>query len=356
MSAASPAASLVRLPVAQWPAADAAAWQRACHPQPGPFSAAPPRSPQTYRAYAQGYGAYLGYLQSQDLLSLAETPAERVTRARLGGYYDHLMRAGKADYTVANCFDALRGALRLMHPDRAFGFITKPGAVSIRQLLPMNRRSRFVPDSRHAALWADSLFTTALTLTDPVQRRLQVRDAALLGIMAARAPRLRAIAGMRLGRHLRRVGDIWHLFFDESLMKGGRTALDLPLGARVSAIVERYLTVERLELLRGQDHDAVWVTKHGRPLAYKGIDFMVRARTQAQFGVAFGSHRFRTSLTTTQALIDGKTLLGTAQLLSHTPAVALKHYNRASALAASRRHSAHIDAAEAAAARLFRQR
>jgi hypothetical protein len=90
-------------------------------------------------------------------------------------------------------------------------------------------------------------------------------------------------------------------------------------------------------------------------LSEKGIDFMMRSRTKAQYGIAFGAHRFRAGLTTTQALVDGKNLLGTSRILAHSPAVALKHYNRAGALEASRRHGAYIDAAEDAAARMLGQ-
>jgi hypothetical protein len=69
---------------------------------------------------------------------------------------------------------------------------------------------------------------------------MQVRDAAPIGIMASRGPRLRSGGGMRL-RHLRRVGEHWHLYFDAGLMKGGRSSLELQLSARVAAIVARYL-------------------------------------------------------------------------------------------------------------------
>jgi hypothetical protein len=88
-----------------------------------------------------------------------------------------------------------------------------------------------------------------------------VRDAALIGIMASRGPRLRAGGGIRL-RHLRRVGEHWHLYFDAGLMKGGRSRLELPLSARVAAIVARYIAVERQELLRGATHD---MTSSGCP-------------------------------------------------------------------------------------------
>jgi hypothetical protein len=344
-----------RLPLAAWPAADAAAWMAACNPRRGPFSQNPQRSPATYRMYAEGYAGFLWHLQSQGQLDPAEAPAERVTLERLGSYYERLMQSGNADYTLVARFDALRGALRLMHPDGNFTFITKPGNVSIRQMLRMDRRVRLVPDSRHAELWAETLFTEALSLPDRGQRQRQVRDAALIGIMASRAPRLRTAAGMRLGRNLRRAGENWELFFEESLMKGGRSSLELPLGTRVGAIIERYVAVERQELLGGEIHDFVWVGTRGSPLSEKGIEFMMRSRTKTRFGVAFGPHRFRTSLTTTQALVDGKNLLGTSLILAHSPAVALKRYNRAGALEASRRHDAYIDEAEDAAARMLRQ-
>jgi hypothetical protein len=50
---------------------------------------------------------------------------------------------------------------------------------------------------------------------------------------------------------------------------------------------------------------------HGGPPSEKGIDFMLRSRTKRHFGVAFGAHRFRTGLTTTQAQVDGENMLGT---------------------------------------------
>jgi hypothetical protein len=353
MTGTPPIVRMGRLPQAAWPTADAAVWTAACNPLPGPFSQTPKRTPATYRMYAQGYAGFLWHLQRQGQLDPAETPVERVTRERLASYHDHLVQSGVANYTLVARFDTLRGALRLMYPDSDFTFITKPGRVSIRQMLPMDRRTRFVPDSRHAELWAETLFHEALTLTNARQRQKQVRDAALIGIMASRAPRLRATAGMRVGRTLQRVGENWKLLFEEDLMKGGRSAHELPLGPRVAAIVARYTAVERQELLGDETHDFVWVAMHGGPLSEKGIDFMLRSRSKEHFGVAFGAHRFRTGLTTTQAQVDGKNMLGTSSILAHSPTVALKHYNRANTLEACRRHEAYIDAQEDAAARMF---
>jgi hypothetical protein len=51
-----------------------------------------------------------------------------------------------------------------------------------------------------------------------------------------------------------------------------------------------------------------------------------------------------------------RALLGTSQILFHSPAVAQKHYTRADGLEASRRHANYIDQAEDAAARMLKQR
>ena len=101
-------------------------------------------------------------------------------------------------------------------------------------------------------------------------------------------------------------------------MKGGRSSLRLPLGPRVGKIFTRYIEGERRKMLRDATHDFVWVTKSGDLWSEKGTDFMMRRRTKARFGVALGSHRLRTSLTTTQAIVDGKNLLATSRILAHS--------------------------------------
>ena len=92
-------------------------------------------------------------------------PRRNAGAAGDGGSAWRLLRSPRAawlaDYTLVGRFDALRGALRLLQPGEDFSFVTKPGFVSIRQMLPMNRRDRFVPDSRDAELWAETLFRGA---------------------------------------------------------------------------------------------------------------------------------------------------------------------------------------------------
>jgi hypothetical protein len=125
MSGRWPTARMRRLPQADWPAADAAAWAAASNPRPGPFSRNRRRSPATYRMYAEAYGGFLWHLKTEGQLDPAEIPAERVTPARLDHYYERLVESGCADYTLVTRFEALHGALRLMDPEHDFSFVIK---------------------------------------------------------------------------------------------------------------------------------------------------------------------------------------------------------------------------------------
>ena len=98
------------------------------------------------------------------------------------------------------------------------------------------------------------------------------------------------------------------------------------------------------------------VGAHGSPLRRGALEARVRVRTRAQYGVSVGPHRFRTSLTTISAIVDGTNPLATALVLGHSAAVGLKSYNRANNLAASRSHDAYISVAEDAAARMLRKK
>jgi len=343
------------LPLSLWPPADAAAWGRACNPPPGPFGGVRRLSPFSYEKTRKGWSVYLWHLDTQGRLDRAASPADRARPDWLWAFYDELIRVGNADNTIVCRFQEVKTALQLMAPEGDFAFVMRLDGIPIRRTLEMKRRVRFVPDSRHAALWAERLFCEALDLTSLSQRRHQVRDATFLGIEATRGPRLRSILGMRLGRHLIRSAEGWTLFFDEALMKGGSKKLELPLSSPVGAMLDRYVSVERQELLGGQTHDHLWLNDKGGPLSRSWATGMVRHRSGKDFDAPFSPHRLRDALTTTQAVIDGTDPLGPSLILGHSYETSLKHYNRATSLEASRRHDACLNEAEDAAARMLRR-
>ncbi len=336
------------LKLADWPPVDALAWAQALTRANSPFrkyGGGRRRSPSTYDKYIQGYGMWLRYLQDMDELDPAVAAADRVTLDRIDGYFVHLEERGNGDYTIVGRFEELRGALQLIAPERDFGFVTRPEGVSIRQMLDMSRRAVFVPDSRHNELWAEDLYHEALTLPVPARRQILMRDAAMIGILASRAPRARALMQCRLGSHLKRTAEGWDLVQDTSVTKA-RNILELSLGPRVSRILERYITVERNELLAGRESDAPWITEKGEPLGRKGMEYMIAFRSKQRYGVSFGPHRFRASLPTTRAVVAGDRPLDGPLLLGNGAEMTLKSYTRANNLAASRNQDASVTVIE----------
>jgi site-specific recombinase XerC len=342
---------------ADWPDLDWRAWARAIAPRRGPFrcdGGGPARNPHTVRKVASGYGRWLGYLHREGQLDPTEAPAQRPTPERLNGFFAHLRACGNADYTVVARFDELRMALQWMVPDTSFRWITSPHGVSIRAGLPMQkRRSGLVPDAAVLLAWAEELFREGLTLPKAIGRRVQVREAVMIGILATRAPRLRACAALRTGIHLCRQDNGWILDQEPAITKT-RKRQELPLSTEVAVMLDRYLGVERVELLAGGQSDALWISTLGTPLAEASLSRRTRIRSLKRFGTAFGPHLFRACLATTLAL-EGRHTLDASVLLGHTnPQTTLAAYNRALGHAAARRHGERLQRLQEAAARAVR--
>ena len=326
-----------RLAPDAWPAPLTLAWDKAVRTRRGRL-----RSPATYLSYAASTGIYLGYLRGEGLLDPHATLADLITPDRMDDYFDWLQGRGNAPYSILGRFRSLHAAVRMMHPDGDFGFVTRPDGIPLTQTMEMRRRILFIPDSRHTVFWAEALFRDALALSQGSCRRVQVRDAAIIGIFAELAPRARAMQALSLRLHLKRASEGWTLRQEGPIMKGRRTVLELPLSPRVGAILDRYVAVERPELLQGQDHDALWVARNGDPLGRSGLELMIIRRSKAEYGTAFGPHRFRTSLTTTRAMAGGNLPFDASLILGHSATTSIRHYNRAGAIEASRAHDERI--------------
>jgi hypothetical protein len=256
------ATGIRQLPLETWPNAIIIAWRKATQSRRGRL-----RSPATYKSYAEAVGTYLWYyLKSIGPLDPEASLADLATPEYTDGYFDYLVEHGNAPCSILGRFGSLHASLRMMHPDGDFGSVMKPDGLPLRRIIEMRRRILFVPDARHTVFWAEALFRDALALPASLQRRLQVRDAAMIRVFAELAPRNRAMRGLRL-HHLQRTSTEWIVRQEGSIMKRQNTVPELPLSPRVGAILGRYIAVERRELLKGQSHDALWVAKNGKPVA-----------------------------------------------------------------------------------------
>ncbi len=183
-----------------------------------------------------------------------------------------------------------------------------------------------------------ALFDRGLAMHSAARRRNAVRDAALLGLLATCAPRRRSVHAMEVGLQLTRGGNTYRLRFRPEDMKASNE-LDHDLLDALTPVFDRYLQVERCELLGMAGHRRVWVNRTGAPLGMRGISKAVTERTRRHLGHELGMQIFRHCLTTTAVLVSPQAALDVPVVLGHTPAVSRQNYNRATAVAAAGRHA-----------------
>jgi integrase len=349
------------LRLSAWPEIDQADWNRAFEQRGRPRRAseggALPK-PASIGMYQEACGRFLGYLQRQDRLDPVLPLADQVIEENLEEYYRHLLACGCAGYTILNYFNQLRLALERMHPGRRFKHITHPNGIPLRQRLDLTKRDIKPPELDELIAWAKELYASGLLLNGDQRRRVQIRDAVLFGVLCEAGPRLRSVTAMRAGVHLQQRGEAWWLVLEPKDAKMGK-ALRVPLKPWVWPMIERYLTVERNELLRGRSHDALWIDwVGGKPLDERGVDKRVRWRSEKRFGTAFGPHMFRYSIATDAASKPDGDPFGGAARLGHADPNTTIGYTHGTVIAAmAKRHAGAIGEArrltEALAARSY---
>jgi integrase len=294
------------------------------------------------RAYRCGYGRWLAWLRDAGVLDPAVLPSRRVTEERLDAYLRDLQLHGNADQTRVSRLTELKGALRLLEPGGKFGWVTRPRGAHISRHLVMARRDHPVQHGATLLAWAEQLFARGMAHPQPRCRRQLVRSAAIIGILVLPAPRLGALAQLRLGRNLQRREDGWVLDQDTGITKTAR-ATWCPLHPVATPMIERYLAVERVELLAGRISDWLWIARSGTPLTAVSIARGIRELSAERFGQPFGPHAFRHSLGTISATDNPAAPFDASTLLGHaSPQTTSRHYNLAKATQAAQRHAERL--------------
>jgi integrase len=209
----------------------------------------------------------------------------------------------------------------------------------------MSKRDIKPPELAELIAWSKDLYTSGLLLIGNVRRRIQIRDAVMFGVLCEAGPRLRSLTAMRVGVHLQQRGEEWWLALEPEDTKTGE-AYRGPLGSWLWPMIERYLMVERIELLEGHSSDALWINWNRTLLDERGVDKRVRWRSAKRFGKAFGPHMFRYSIATDAATNPGADPFGAPIRLGQADPNTTAGYTHPTAVAATaRRHAVAIRAA-----------
>ncbi len=280
--------------------------------------------------FAKGYARWLGFLQHRGWLDTGVPAGERVTGERLNDYFNALRSAGNADNTVVGRFEELSRALAILEPTHDWRWVRGPeGGVIPRRL--RTRRALVVPHPRVLYRWGCGLMDKAHTVGSKLAGALQFRDGLIIAMEAARARRLRSMAGLLVGTELARQPDgLWRLALLPARVKTGK-ADSFTLPAHLSPYIDRYLGEIRPFLLREREREssAMWIGKDGQVLAKKSFGENYGQRARKRFKVRFGPHRNRHAIVTAAA-IDAPfdPTLG-ARVIRITVQVADDHYRRA---------------------------
>ena len=324
------------LRLTRWPEADRAAWAAAFETGdifdgrgPAAHWAAGSR-----RSVASGYGRWIGYLAAMEPGALSLPAAERITRARLRCYLDHLT----AEITPAGVFNYtkhLYDAIRVMAPERDWRWF-KAIAWRLDGRAPRrNKRSRMVTPGQLIRLGI-GLMEQAQPQIEGLNAAIAYRDGLIIALLACRPIRRRNLAALSIGRQLVRSGNLWHIIFRADETKNHQP-YEATIPAFLQPFLERYLGDIRPLFPRAEAHEGLWASAKGGPLSGTGLYDLVCKRTRVAFGKPINLHLFRDIAATEIAYKDPAKIGIARDLLGHSDLRAIdKHYIQASQIQAGR--------------------
>jgi integrase/recombinase XerD len=301
---------------AQWPDIDRAAWNNA-HRRVSLLDdggLALKWSPGTRSSMARGYGGWLGFLLSRNMLHTCEGIPARITRERVEAYLYELRAAGYASSTIHIRLVQLCGMQDVLAPGTREDWLGRLRAKARAAVQPIrDDRTRLPP--------ADRLVEIGLSLMRRADDRAKrsprlgavaYRDGLMLMVLLASGLRVGNFANLRVGYSLVERSDGWWIAFEARETKNRRPC-NLPLPKELAPMIDRYLEVWRPILLqrpgelhgRGNaDKGLLWLGRYGGAFGPKQIAKRIGEITLRTLGHATNPHLFRKLIPTELAIHD----------------------------------------------------
>ena len=184
---------------------------------------------------------------------------------------------------------------------------------------------------------------------DPRKEIVEWRDWFMVMFLCLLPLRLKNFAALQLGVHLGRVAGLWRIDLVAYEVKT-RRSYSAYVPEELVPWLEQYLDWILPRLQRDSSSAALWLAWNGRPLAEHTIYLRITRLMARAFGSAVHPHAFRHIFATSVSLSGSRSIEGARAALGHATGLTTQHhYNRATAVMASRRHAEIIN-------RLRRQR
>jgi integrase len=335
------------LPFTQWPEGDRNAWSAAL--QPKGFRKKGGKGsewrPTSRRSLIGVYGRWLKWLQTQDIDLATEAPADRLTEQSVDAYALYL-DTGCASVTVHSYLGQLYMAVIAMFPIKDWSWLRAIHR-DYKQRASPSRIKSFAPVDEVYQLGLDLIARSGPLLdraknSSMSERQFMApardyRDGLIIALLASRPLRIKNLAEMEIGKHLRQKGDWMTIDFMARETKTDK-ALHASWPEPLKAALQRYRDDVRPRLIAasptggnsrpaGQPGARLWVGQGGTWLSHAGINLALERHTRRRFGYAMTAHRFRDSVATSIANDDPTKVQIASQILGHsTIAMTERHY------------------------------
>lgn len=320
------------MPLAEWPAGDRAAWERAIRTA-GPFEEpglAAHWRPQSRKYVVDAYGRLLTFLELAGQLDPNGSIESRLTPEALRPYLDEIMQQ-VAPATAAGRIRGLSEAARVMVPGVEFPHLKRARYRLKAQAHPTRNKSAKLQPSRDLAELGLKLMREAESgdFFRDAGRACHYRDGLIIVLMASRPLRRENFAAIELDRHLTKSNGCYRLCLTGDETKN-RQSYSSNVDAVLTPFIDRYLDIFRPILLNGAKSQRLWIAMGGAPMAGGSIYGLVKSRTLRQFGIAINPHLFRDCAVTSLGSEKPELVWAGMSLLHHVdPRTTEKHYDHA---------------------------
>lgn len=330
--------ALLHLPFDHWPAADQRLWQAAVRGN-DPFSdaAGAHLAVTSKNQYLYAWRRFLAFLALEDPSALGLPPSDRLTKARVRSFADHLAKT-HIPRSIAIQIDALYKAARVMMPGLDLSWLRSIKA-RLHSAAPLQGASGPVVTSpqilavgQHLMDEVDPQPQDRLTLA----QALRYRDGLMISLLAFVPLRRKNLAALEIDRHMVSEGESRFICIPAAECKT-RTPIEFAIPEFLLPYLNVYLRIVRPRILNDATCKALWVSPKGGALRYGAIGDIISRHTTAVMGIRLTPHDMRDAAATTWALAAPGEIGISRDLLSHSDLrTTEKHYNRANGVQASR--------------------
>lgn len=340
---------LASMPLADWPKADRRMWEALAagdDPLGEPGALAHLRE-TSRQGLIRWYGRWLEWVYRREPGILALPPMARLTVERLQAWIANLAQlAPPTRLTLVN------GALQVLRE----AYPRHDWSTPLRLLQHLRIEAQGYQSSRKQGrvISGTVVLEAAMDLCDqkaevastPLKAAMMRRDGTMIAFLTMLPIRLRALSELMIGQSVLVSPTQIRISLSEDMTKNGlpwETLVPRPL----DGILRSYVRDTRPWLLKqtASQHDALWVTRAGSPMAYKGLQKRIRVITKRELGIELSAHLFRDIAVTTLVRESPEHARLTRPLLAHSSyGIVERHYNQAKAIEAGRDYASVIEA------------